>query len=193
MRTRPRTFKTYPRDVDALLAQVEANWRGWLLTRDPAWRTLALQRAAAPELSGRPPADVVGKRVGCRGERRRRPVRTATRQATCATRKRSSPGSRRWIRLRVIATVTAMPHDEYLTTLAPADEYFGPMGMSILGIENQLKHINFMLDYNYGNRESDPRRCCVAEVDRRHAQGLSARPRSADAAVLVLHDAAADG
>jgi hypothetical protein len=40
---------TYPRDVDALLQQVEANWRGWLLTRDPAWRTLALARAAAPD------------------------------------------------------------------------------------------------------------------------------------------------
>jgi hypothetical protein len=51
--------------------------------------------------------------------------------------------------------VTAVPHDAYLSMLAPADEYFGPMGMSILGIENELKHINFMLDYDYGNRESD--------------------------------------
>ncbi len=83
--------------------------------------------------------------------------------------------------IRVIATVTALPHDKYLTMLAPADEYFGKMGNSILGIENQLKHINFMLDYNYGNRESDET-FLVAEVDRRHAQSLSARSRPADAA-----------
>jgi hypothetical protein len=57
--------------------------------------------------------------------------------------------------IRVIVSVTALPHDVYLSTLAPADEYFGPMGMSILGIENELKRINFMLNYNYGNRESD--------------------------------------
>jgi hypothetical protein len=50
--------------------------------------------------------------------------------------------------------VNAVPHDVYLTTLAPADEYFGPMGMSILEIENRLKHINVMLDYDYGNSES---------------------------------------
>src|SRR6185437_1916951 len=42
-------LQNYPRDVDALMQQVEANWRGWLLTRDPAWRSLALQRVAAPD------------------------------------------------------------------------------------------------------------------------------------------------
>ena len=72
----------------------------------------------------------------------------------------------------MIVTVSAMPHDAYLTTLAPADEYFGPMNMSILEIETRLKHINFMLHFNYGNAESDrPRRCAS---DRGHAEGLSA-------------------
>ena len=83
-----------------------------------------------------------------------------------------------------------MPHDAYLTTLAPADEYFGQMGMSILGIENELKHINYMLDYNYGNRESGPA-IYVAQSIVDDAKGLSARPRHADADVLVLYDAAA--
>ena len=32
-------LRSYPGDVDALLVQVEANWRGWLLTHDAAWRT----------------------------------------------------------------------------------------------------------------------------------------------------------
>ena len=82
----------------------------------------------------------------------------------------------------MIASVTAVPHDAYLTTLAPADEYFGQMGYSVLGIENELKHINFMLDYNYGNREA-AQTVLVAAVDRRHAQGLSARPRHAKAAL----------
>src|SRR5580698_3057909 len=40
-------IKAYPGDIDALLIRVEANWRGWLLTHDPAWRSLAFERAAA--------------------------------------------------------------------------------------------------------------------------------------------------
>ncbi len=40
-------IKAYPGDIDALLIRVEANWRAWLLTHDPAWRSLAFERAAA--------------------------------------------------------------------------------------------------------------------------------------------------
>jgi hypothetical protein len=42
------------------------------------------------------------------------------------------------------------------------------MGMSILGIENQLKHINFMLDYNYGNRESGEAVLVAESIDDMH-------------------------
>ncbi len=173
-------LQTYPRDVDALLAQVEANWRGWVLTRDPAWRTLALQRAAAPgfpvahlptswgnELVAAANAGTAGQNGFSEGDERNA-------KAFLARLKAVDP-------IRVITTVTALPHDKYLTTLAPADEYFGRMGYSILGIENQLKHINFMLDYKYGNQES-PETLLVAEaIDDMH----KVYPRDRDLPMLL--------
>ena len=148
------SIKAYPGDIDALLIRVEANWRGWLLTHDPAWRSLAFERAAAPSFpvahlptnwgnelvtsAQRASPDNDGYTAGD----------LANAQTFLARLKAVDP-------IRVIATVTAIPHDVYLTTLAPADEYFGPRGMSILEIENRLKRVNYMLNYNYGNRESD--------------------------------------
>ena len=145
--------KTYPGDTDALLIQVEADWRAWLLTRDPAWRSLAMQRSAAasfpvahlPTTWGN---ELVRAADGASTEQGYSAADVANAQRFIARLKAVDP-------LRVIATVNAMPHAAYLTTLAPADEYFGPLDMSILEIENRLKHINFMLDYNYGNAESD--------------------------------------
>ena len=85
-----------------------------------------------------------------------------------------------------------MPHDAYLSTLAPADEYFGRMGYSILGIENELKHINYMLDYNYGNREADATVLVAESIDDMH----KVYPRDRDMPMLLyscLHNAAAHG
>jgi hypothetical protein len=143
----------YPKDVDAMLIQVEANWRAWVLTRDASWRSLAFQRAAAPDFPVAHLPTTWGNELVAAAQRANAgqdgytdgDVHNA--EIFLARLKAVDP-------LRVITTVTAMPHDAYLSTLAPADEYFGKLGMSILGIENELKHINFMLDYNYGNRES---------------------------------------
>ncbi len=146
--------RAYPGDVDALLIQVEADWRAWLLTRDPSWRSLALARAAArnfpvAHLPTNWGNELVNAANAASTDRGYTNADVANAQGFLARLKAVDP-------IRVIATVQALPHDVYLTTLAPADEYFGPMGMSILEIENRLKHINFMLDYAYGNRESDP-------------------------------------
>lgn len=145
-------LKTYPSDVDARLITVEADWRAWLLTHDPMWRSLALSRAAAPSF---PVAhlptnwgnELVNVASSASTDRGFTAADVASARTFLARLKAVDP-------IRVIATVNALPHDVYLTTLAPADEYFGPLGMSILEIENRLKHINFMLDYDYGNRES---------------------------------------
>jgi hypothetical protein len=145
--------KTYPGDVDPLLIQVEADWRAWLLTQNRAWLSLALQRAAAPNFPiahlptnwGNELVNVASSVSTAQGYSA---ADVANAERLIARLKAVDP-------IRVIATVNAVPHDVYLTTLAPADEYFGPMGMSILEIENRLKHVNFMLDYNYGNAESD--------------------------------------
>jgi len=159
--------QSYPGDTSALLQQAEADWRGWILTRDPQWRSLAFERAAQPNFplahlpttygndlltaAASAAAGVAGYTAGDRAN-----------GTTIQTRLKSI-GS-----LRVIGTVTAMPHSRYLTTLAPADEYFGRMGYSILGMRNQLKHINFMLDYNYGNRESGQAVLVAHAIDDMH-------------------------
>jgi hypothetical protein len=146
------TLRAYPGEIDALLIQVEADWRAWLLTGDASWRSLALQRAAAPNfpVAHLPTTwgnELVNAADGASTNRGYTAQDVQNAQTFLARLKAVDP-------LRVIKEVTALPHDVYLTTLAPADEYFGHMGMSILEIENRLKHINFMLDYQYGNRES---------------------------------------
>jgi hypothetical protein len=174
--------RAYPGDVDAALQEVEADWRAWLLTHDWSWRTLALQRTAAanfpiahlpttygPELinaaqeaeAGVAPGYSAGDKVN---------------GATIVDRLKhlKSP--------LIIASVHAVPHDVYLSTLAPADEYFGRMGYSVLGIDNELKHVNFMLDYNYGNRESSQMLLIVDAVESMHR----VYPRDRDMPKLLL-------
>jgi hypothetical protein len=173
-------LQTYPRDVDALLTQVEANWRGWVLTHDPAWRTLALQRAAAPDfpIAHLPTTwgnDLVAAANSASSGRDGYTQADVANAAIFMRRLKAVDP------IRVITTVTALPHDAYMTTLAPADEYFGRMGMSILGIENQLKHINFMLDYNYGDRESAETVLVAESIDDMHR----VYPRDRDLPMLL--------
>lgn len=173
-------LQTYPRDVDALMQQVEANWRGWLLTRDPAWRSLALQRVAAPDFPvAHLPTNwgnelVAAANAASPGTNGYSDADARNAKSFIARLKAVDP-------IRVITTVTALPHDKYLTTLAPADEYFGKMGYSILGIENQLKHINFMLDYQYGNRESAETVLVAESIDDMH----KVYPRDRDLPMLL--------
>lgn len=172
-------LQTYPRDTDALLAQVEANWRGWMLTRDVTWRSLALQRAAAPDFPVAHLPTTWGNDL----------VAAANAASTAnGYTKDDVTNAAIFLRrlkavdpIRVITTVTALPHDVYMGTLAPADEYFGRMGMSILGIENQLKHINFMLDYNYGNLESSETVLVAESIDDMH----KVYPRDRDLPMLL--------
>lgn len=171
--------KAYPGDRDAQLTVVEADWRGWLITHDPSWRSLALARAAAPNfpVAHLPTTwgnEVVAAANGASTDSGYSVADVANAKTFLARLKAVDP-------LRVIVTVSAMPHAAYLTTLAPADEYFGPMGMSILEIENRLKHINFMLDYNYGNRESDT----ASEVARAIVDMQKVYPRDRDLPMLM--------
>lgn len=146
-------LKNYRRDTNAQLMQLEADWRGWLLTNDPKWRSLAFERAAQTNF----PVAKLPSTYGPAFVTEARSANAGVSGFTDADRTFAKAFLDRYDALgslRTIASVKAIPHAEYMTTLAPADEYFGQLGYSILGIENQLKHINFMLDYNYGNRES---------------------------------------
>jgi hypothetical protein len=170
----------YPANTDAQLETVEANWRGWLLTGDKSWRSLALQKAAQTSFP-------IGHLPTTWGPEFLRMVDEAL-----GTSPDYTDGDRANAKLikvhisaltepMIIATVHSMPADKYLTTLAPADEYFGQMGYSILGIENQLKHINFMLDYNYGNREAAETVLVAQSIDDMH----KVYPRDRDMPMLL--------
>ena len=144
----------YPHNVQADLLPLEADWRAWQLTHDAAWRSKAFARAAAPDF---PIANLPDLYAGAFVDAAQSalanvPGYTAQDRENAQTivNRLKAVG-----RLEVIAHMSVLPHDAYMTTLAPADEYFGPFGMSVLEIENRIKHINVMLDYQYGNRESD--------------------------------------
>jgi hypothetical protein len=160
-------LKNYPRDRDALLLQVEADWRAYLLTGKRSWETLAFSRAEQP-------AFPLGNLPTSWGPGFVRAV------------KRDDPGLYQRAKdlpsFRLIASVTAIPHEAYMSTLAPADEYFGPLGMSIIGIQNEMKHVNFMLDYKYGNREAGSALQIVTALDDLH----KVYPRDRDLPQMLL-------
>jgi hypothetical protein len=171
--------RAYPGDIDAVLIQVEAAWRAWLLTHEPAWRSLALARAAAPNFPVAHLPDTWGNEFVHAAD-----VASTDQgytEADVQNAERFLARLKAVDPIRVIATVKAIPHDAYLTMLAPADEYFGPMNMSILEIENRLKHINFMLDYDYGNRESNE----GADVARSIVDMQKVYPRDRDLPMLL--------
>ncbi len=172
----------YPANFDTRLQTLEANWRGWLITGDRSWRSLAFEKAAQDDfpLAHLPTTygpeflqSVQRADTGSGGD------------FTQGDRTNAHKIEEHIKNLKVpltIVSVTSMPHDKYLTTLAPADEYFGQMGYSILGIENELKHINFMLDYNYGNREAAQTVLVAQSIDDMH----KVYPRDRDMPMLLL-------
>ena len=133
-----------------------------------------------PDFPGLSPADDLGQRSGRQRASGGRPSDGYT-SADAANARKFLTHLHAVDPLRVISDVTSMPHEAYLSTLAPADEYFGRMGFSILGIENQLKHINFMLDYNYGNRESGETVLVAESIDDMH----KVYPRDRDLPMLL--------
>lgn len=144
----------YPHDSNALLQRVEANWRGWLITHDTHWRSLAFVRAAEPDfpIANLPttwgPGFLQALKSAAAGGGSYTASDTDNAQLVEA-RIAKIPS------LKTIESLIASPsHARQMTTLAPADEYFGPMGMSILGIRNELKKVNYMIGYGYNTQES---------------------------------------
>lgn len=146
-------LRAFPHDANALLQRVEADWRGWLITHDTSWRSLALQHAnhAAFPLANLPSTwgpgflnAILNASHGVAGYTQG----DQTNARALEARVRELP------QLKTIASLRARTEAATLTTLAPADEYFGPLGMSILGMRNQLNHVNFMIRYGYERQES---------------------------------------
>lgn len=146
-------LKQYPHDANAQLLVVEADWRAWLLTHDTSWRSLALQRANNADF---PLADL----PSTWGPEFLNAVLNASHaaegysDADVANAKALEERIAQLPQLKTIASIDALSHARLMTTLAPADEYFGPMGMSILGIRNELNRVNYLIKYGYARQES---------------------------------------
>jgi hypothetical protein len=172
--------QAYPHDADTQLQTLEANWRAWVLTNDPSWRSLAFEKAAADDFP-------IGHLPTTYGPEFLQAVEIADAGNGDFTQGDRANAHRIEEHIKdlkiplTIVSVTSMPADKYLTTLAPADEYFGQMGYSILGIENELKHINFMLDYKYGNREAQQTILVAQSIDDMH----KVYPRDRDMPMLL--------
>lgn len=158
----------YPRDDGAQLQTVEADWRGWMLTHDDSWRNLAFVRAAAYDFpidklpSNWGPGFLAAVRTAAAGE-------TAYTQPERDNAQLILANLHKRIPLHTIANVRSQPAQDYvMSTLAPADEYFGPLGMSILGIRNTLKHINYMIGYGYAHQESATALQVAVSIDDLH-------------------------
>ncbi len=146
-------INAYPRDGDALIQRVEANWRAWILTRDPSWRAWAFVRAAAFDFP-------IGSLPTTWGPAFMDAVRAAAHGGGYTAAERDNAQTilqnvKKLTVLKVISNVEAQPsHDRIMSTLAPADEYFGPMGMSILGIRNEIRRVNIMIGYGEAKQQS---------------------------------------
>ena len=174
-------LQAYPHDANAQLERVEANWRGWLISGDASWRSLAFVHAnqQAFPIANLPstwgPSFLNGLRNAAAGAEGYTQGDQVNAQAVVNRLRLSNAPL-------LIASVKSQPHDVYLTTLAPADEYFGPMGMSILGIQNELKRVNFMIGYGYTTQESSAAVQIATAIDDMH----KVYPRDRDLPQLLL-------
>jgi hypothetical protein len=138
---------TYSGDVAALLGRVDADVRAYELSKDPYFRSLALQRAAQPDfpIALVPPetakdlfaftdAARLGS-VGYSADDQESAKAIVSHRATAKS-------------LPTIGHV--LSHDTYLVITAPADEYFGQTKLSPIGVRNELLRITKYLDVGWG-------------------------------------------
>lgn len=138
----------FHRDGDALVQIIVTDVRAYNLTHDSQYRSLLLDHAADPTL---PLVRV--------------PDPESTEMFDIAEKALTGPGftegdraNARIIKyrrdhtpeLKLIGRVTAIPHELRLTRTAPADEYFGNLKMSPLGVHNEIVRINKYLDVGWG-------------------------------------------
>ena len=174
-------LQTYAHDPDALIQQVEADWRGYLLTHDDSWRSKALERAAKSTF----PIDQLPTTWGSDFLNA---ARSASNGVPPYTRDDQFNARRLLARLKaidplhVVGSVNIISHEKYMTITAPADEYFGRTGMSILGMRNELHRLNAYLDAGWGSHESAAGVLLAESVDDLH----KVYPRDHELPALLL-------
>ncbi len=140
----------FPLDGDALVALIIADVRAYNLTHDIAYRSALLQHAADPSTPlVRVPDPEYGEMFSIAQSALADPGFSDDDRAAARTikyRRDHTP------ELKVIARVSSVPHELRLTRTAPADEYFGNLKYSPIGVRNELTRINKYLDKGWGYR-----------------------------------------
>jgi hypothetical protein len=137
-------------DGDALVALIMADVRAYNLTHDITYRSALLQHAADPSTPlERVPDPEYGEMFDIAQSALADPGFTDADRAAARTikyRRDHTPD------LKLIARVSAVPHELRLTRTAPADEYFGNLKYSPIGVRNEVTRINKYLDKGWGDR-----------------------------------------
>jgi hypothetical protein len=152
----------YPNDGQALLTQVDADVRAFTLSKDPYYRSLALQRAAQPDFPIALVAPETAKELSTYTDAARLGAigYSAGDQAAAAAIVSHRATARS---IPVIGRV--LSHDAYLVITAPADEYFGKTKLSPIGVRNALLHIAKYLDVGWGAQMTDQALYVVDALD----------------------------
>jgi hypothetical protein len=138
-----------PNDVEALLDQVDADLRAYLITKDVNYRSLALLRAAQPAF----PIALVPDDTGTLLWAAAAAARSGADGYTGVDRQAAAAMFSHKASARSMATIgRVLSHNAYLVITAPADEYFGQTKLSPLGVRNALQRIDKYLDAGWGNR-----------------------------------------
>lgn len=142
--------RAFARDGDARVRLLVTDVRAYYLTKDAAYRSDLLQHAADPETPlTRVPDPEYGQMFAIAASALTDPGFTdADRAAARAIKYRRdhTPG------LQLIARVSATPRELRLTRTAPADEYFGKLKYSPIGVNNEVNRVNKYLDKGWGFR-----------------------------------------
>ena len=146
--------QSFRHDGDALVGQVIAETRAFNLTHDVTYRSALLKTMADPST---PLTRVPDPEYG-------QMFTIATNSLVDASYTDLDRAAGRAIKyrrdhtpeLKIIARVNSVPHDLRLTRTAPADEYFGNLKYSPIGVRNEVVRVQKYLDKGWGYRmESD--------------------------------------
>lgn len=161
--------QSWPRDTDALLAKALVELRAFNLTKDPAYRSLALDTASRADFPiGRVPDPLDYELYQIAADASVGGAGFSTLDAEHArevVRKRKAVGT-----LPVIGKVRAISHDARMSITAPADEYFGRTKLSVIGIRNYIKDIGLHLDVGWGARMTNQAMDVADAIDDWHRQ-----------------------
>ncbi|GAC1419740.1 MAG: hypothetical protein NVSMB64_28990 [Candidatus Velthaea sp.] len=152
----------FPSDAEALLDQVDADLRGFKITKDVRYRSLAIQRAAQPAFPiGIVPEEIAKDLLAYAQAARAGTIGYTSADQDAARALFSHRASTRSI--PIIGRV--LSHQSYLVITAPADEYFGHTKLSPIGVRNEVLRIGKYLDVGWGARMTPDALYVVDAID----------------------------